>query len=421
MLLPKYYEFCARVKTLAGHKALERIPDALLGLNAKKPMIITDKGVEQAGLIKVVTGAMKGSKVKVGAIVDNVPPDSEFKVVNETAKIYRKNGCDAIIAVGGGSVMDTSKGVNILVSLGGDDLMDFEGSGAVKERLKPMIAIPTTSGTGSEVTQVAVIANHEKKIKVAFMSYFLLPNIAVLDSRMTKTLPPFLTASTGMDALTHACEAYFCLAKNPLSDGTALVAIQLISRNLLNVVKNPKDMEGRLSLAIGATLAGMSFSNSMVGLVHNLGHATGGVCGVPHGTCMSLLLPYGLEYNLHKTPHYIGELLFPLAGEEVYAATPKKDRAQKAIDYIRQMNQDLHDATGKRHARFFSEVLDRNGKQMVTKEKLPDIARTSTGDGAHVYNPEHVTYEDALMVLEHAWDGRPLDRRKIKKGRKINY
>jgi alcohol dehydrogenase len=421
MLLPKYYEFCARVKTLAGHKALEKIPEALLGLKAKKPMIITDKGVVQAGLIKIVTGAMKGSKVKIGAIVDNVPPDSEFKVVNETAKVYRKNGCDAIIAVGGGSVMDTSKGVNILVSLGGDDIMDFEGSGAVKERLKPMIAIPTTSGTGSEVTQAAVIANHEKKIKVAFMSYFLLPNIAVLDSRMTRTLPPFLTASTGMDALTHACEAYFCLAKNPLSDGTALVAIQLISQNLLNVVKNPNDLDGRLKLAIGATLAGMSFSNSMVGLVHNLGHATGGACGVPHGTCMSLYLPYGLEYSLHKTPDYIGELLFPLAGEEVYAATPKKERPQKAIDYIRQMNQDLHDATGKRHARFLSEVLDRNGNQMVTKDKLPVIAKTSTGDGAHVYNPEHITYDDALMVLEHAWDGRPLDRKKIKKGRKIKY
>ncbi len=147
----------------------------LSSLGATKPMIITDRGVSGAGLIKLVSGAMKGSKARVRAVYDEVPPDSEYTIVNAAAKLYRAKKCDSIIAVGGGSVLDTAKGVNILVSLGGANILDYEGAGAVKRKLKPMIAIPTTSGTGSEVTVVAVIADHKKKVKIPFTSYFLLP------------------------------------------------------------------------------------------------------------------------------------------------------------------------------------------------------------------------------------------------------
>ena len=416
MQLPAYYEFCNSVKTIVGHKALEQIPQSLKAINAQRPMIITDKGVEQAGLIKIVQAAMQKSKLKAAAIFDSVPADSDVKVVNEVAKLYRSKKCDSIIAVGGGSVLDTAKGTNILVSENAADLMQFVGYGNVKRKLRPLVAVPTTAGTGSEVTSVAVIANHEKNIKMAFGSLFLLPDIAIIDSRMTKTLPPTITAFTGMDALTHAVEAYFCLAKNPLSDTTALAAIQLIAQNLVNVVKKPTDMDGRLALVLASNLAGMAFSNSMVGLVHNIGHAIGGVCGVPHGVCMNVLLPYGLEYNLHKAANYIGELLYPLAGEEVYNKTPKKERPLKTVEYIRKLIQDLHDATDGKHPRFLKEVYDRSGKQMIPKEKLPDIARTAMSDPAQFYNPEDLDYNDYIMVLEAAWEGIPLDRKKIKKG-----
>ena len=422
MILPGYYEFCCRVKTVSGHKALENIPEALLEMKSQCPMIITDKGVAGAGLIKIVTDALKpkkgGKSVKIGAVYDNVLPDSEIKMVEEIAKIYRAKKCDSLIAVGGGSVLDTAKGVNILVSLGGNNLMQYAGAGAVKQKLKPLIAVPTTSGTGSEMTLVAVIADHARHVKLAFVSYFLLPDIAVLDSRMTKTLPPALTASTGMDAMTHACEAYTCLGKNPMSDTTALAAIQLISQNILKAVKNGSDLPSRLALANASALAGMSFSNSMVGVVHTLGHATGGACNVPHGTCMSILLPYGLEYNFHKTSYLTADLLFALAGPEVYAATPKKERAEKAIAYIRQLNQDLYDATGGRHARSLKEIFDRDGKQMVTKEALPLIAKTAGGDASQFYNPEELDFKDFMMVLEHAYEGIPLDRKKVIKGKK---
>ncbi|MEN6469547.1 MAG: iron-containing alcohol dehydrogenase [Smithella sp.] len=415
MLLPDYYEFCCRVKIVAGHDALEKIPDLLIERGAKKPLIITDKGVAGAGLIDIVTRALR-DRVFADLIADNVPPDSDLRVVNQLAGLYHDNACDAIIAVGGGSVMDTAKGVNIVVSENATDLMAFSGVGALKRPLKPLIAVPTTAGTGSEVTQVAVIKDHEKHLKMAFGSYFLLPDISVLDSRMTMTMPPFITAMTGMDAMSHAVEAYYCLQKNPLSDAHALAAVNMIYQYLPIVAKNPADQDARLSMAVGACLAGIAFSNSMVGLVHNLGHATGSVCGVPHGMCMAIMLPYGLEYNMHKREDAMAGLLLPMAGEAVYRDTPPAQRAAKVVSLIRQLNADLNTITGGRHARFFQEVRDRDGKPMVPREVLPEIARAALSDGASIYNPEDTDYDDNLMVLEAAWEGKPLDRNKVKKG-----
>ena len=218
-----------------------------------------------------------------------------------------------------------------------------------------------------------------------------------------------------MDAMTHAIESYICLQKNPMSDAHALSAISLISTTLPRVVQKPDDVEGRLLLAKAATLAGMAFSNSTVGLVHTLGHSVGGVCGVPHGTCMAIFLPYGLEYNYHKVEPYIAELLFPLAGPEVYADTPATRRAEKAIQTVRDLNQLLHDLTGGRHARHLSEIKDRNGDRMVEKSHFNAIAKISIGDGTKFYNPEEIDYEDSLLILEAAWKGAPLDRNLVKK------
>ena len=415
MVLPDYYEFCCRVKIVAGHDALERIPDLLADGGAHKPLIITDKGVAGAGLIDVLSGALQ-NRISADLIADNVPPDSDLRIVHQLAGLYRDHACDAIIAVGGGSVMDTAKGVNIVVSENATDLMAFSGAGALKRRLKPLFAVPTTAGTGSEVTLVAVIKDHDKHLKMLFTSYFLLPDVSVLDSRMTMTMPPFITAMTGMDAMSHAVEAYYCLQKNPLSDAHALAAVRLICQNLPRVTQNPADKDGRLAMAVAACLAGISFSNSMVGLVHNLGHAAGAVCGVPHGICMAILLPYGLEYNLHKREETMAELLLPMAGGEVFTATPKEQRAQKVVSLIRQMNQDLNAITAGRHARCFQEVMDRDGKPSVPREALPRIAEAALLDGASIYNPEDTDYEDNLMVLEAAWEGKPLDRDKLKKG-----
>lgn len=416
MDVPGYYEFFCPVSTLVGHRALENIPDLLKGLGAQRPMIITDKGVVAAGRVGVVHQAVAPA-ISIAAIEDGVPPDSELKIVTHLAGVYRKKRCDAILAVGGGSVIDTAKAVNMLVSEKSDDLTRFMGAGNLKRPLKPLVAIPTTAGTGAEATLAAVIADPDRNVKMLFTSYYLMPNAAVLDSRMTLSLPPVITAATAMDALSHAVEAYTGLAKNPLSDAHALSAIELIAQHLLRVIRTPDHADGRLALAVGANLAGAAFSNSMVGMVHALGHAVGSVCGVPHGNCVAILLPYGLEYNMHKNGHMTAELLLPLAGDRIYAQTPAHLRAQQVAWAIRQLNQRLHQATEGGHARFFKEMIGSDGTARVSVEQLEEIAAKAQGDGSLLYNPEELDLDDLVMVMSHAWSGTPLNRDLVKKGR----
>ena len=395
-----YYEFFCPVKIIAGNKALGHLPYEIENLGASRPMIITDRGVSAAGLVRHVENSFKNSRIVIGPLFDNVPPDSSLEVVNELASIYNKNDCDSIIAIGGGSVIDTAKGVNIVVSESSDDLMRFTGAGALKRPLKPLIVVPTTAGTGSEATLVAVIADHKKNKKMLFTSHFLMPNIAVIDTRMTLTLPPNITAATAMDALTHAVESYICLAKNPISDSYATGAIKMICENVVDVVKTPSNKKGRLMLAQASTMAGIAFSNSMVGLVHTLGHTIGAICKLPHGTAMSILLPFVLEYNMMndksgKVRENLGELLLFLAGTDNYVKVKPEARAQKAVYYIKELKDELFRITG------LPRTLAETGK--VDYERLEEIAKASLNDASITYNPVEVDYKDALNVLRSAF------------------
>lgn len=394
-MIPKYYEFFSPVKIISGLKSLENLPYELDALGAFRPILITDQGVTRAGLVQQVVDTFADSHAVIGAVYDKVPQDSSSAVVNEIAAIFNQAGCDSIVAVGGGSVIDTAKGVNIVVTENSDDLLKFSGAEMLKKPMKPFIVIPTTAGTGSEVTCVAVISDPSRNLKMSFTSNFLYPRAAILDPRMTLTLPPMITAATGMDALTHAVEAYISMQKNPLSDAYAWKAIEIIAKTLPGVVKDGNDREGRLALANASTMAGIAFSNSMVGIVHNLGHATGGVCHVPHGIAMSIFLPFGLQYNLKKESAEIGELLLPLAGEEVFSKTPQEARAEKVIEAIHDLKDELFELCR----------LPRTLKEAnVVREKLPEIANAALNDGASTYNVEEVDYNDALAVLERAYE-----------------
>ena len=390
-----YYEFYCPVKTIAGHKALEHVPYELSALGARRPMIITDAGVRKAGLLAPVEAAFAGAETAIPAVFDDVPPDSSLQTVRDAAALYRQHGCDAIIAIGGGSVIDTSKAVNILVSLGGDDLLQYSGAHNLPRPLNTLFVVPTTSGTGSEVTMVAVISDPEREVKIPFTSYFLMPDAAVLDQRMTLTLPPRITAMTGMDAMTHAVEAYTCMAANPISDAYATAAITRISGNLLTALDRPDDADARLELAQASTMAGIAFSNSMVGLVHALGHSLGAVCHLPHGLCMNLFLPYALEYNRAINGARIGELLLPLAGAEVYAATPAEQRTDRVIDTIRSLRDALHERAG------LPRTLQETGS--VQRDQLDAIADRALDDGAIIFNPREADRAQLMAVLESAW------------------
>ncbi|ENX06659.1 iron-containing alcohol dehydrogenase [Acinetobacter variabilis] len=390
-----YYEFFCPVKVIAGHAALEHIPFELATLGAKRPLIITDKGVRANNLLAPIEAAFESTDAKIAAIFDDVPPDSSLGTVRSAAQLYRDHDCDAIIAVGGGSVIDTSKATNILVSEGGDDLLKYSGAHNLPKPLKPFFVIPTTSGTGSEVTMVAVVSDTEKNVKMPFASYYLMPHAAILDPRMTQTLPPHLTAMTAMDAMTHAVEAYTCMAANPISDAYATAAVKKVSANLFNVLDNPTDAQGRLELAQASTMAGIAFSNSMVGLVHSLGHALGAVAHLPHGLCMNLFLPYVLEYNKEVNGDKIAELLLPLAGADIYAQTPAHLRADKTIATILTMRDRIYSLTK------LPRTLSETGK--ISESQLDEVAEKALNDGSIIYNPKEASLEDLKSILKKAW------------------
>lgn len=390
-----YYEFFCPVKVIAGHAALEHIPFELAVLGSKRPMIITDKGVRTNNLLAPIEASFESTDIEIGFIFDDVPPDSSLETVRAAAQAYRANHCDAIIAVGGGSVIDTSKAANILVSEGGDDLLKYSGAHNLPKPLKPFFVIPTTSGTGSEVTLAAVVSDNQKNVKLAFASNYLMPHAAILDPRMTQTLPPHLTAMTAMDAMTHAIEAYTCIAANPISDAYATAAIKKISNNLFNVLETPNDAHGRLELAQASTMAGIAFSNSMVGIVHSLGHALGAVAHLPHGLCMNLFLPYVLDYNKEVNGDKIADLLLPLAGPDIYAQTPANERANKTIATLKEIRDRLHALTK------LPRTLSETGK--ITKEQLDDVAEKALNDGSIIFNPKEATLKDLREILEKAW------------------
>ena len=390
-----YYEFFCPVKVIAGHAALEHIPFELASLGSKRPMIITDKGVRTNNLLAPIEASFESTDVVIGFIFDDVPPDSSLETVRAAAQAYRANNCDAIIAIGGGSVIDTSKATNILVSEGGDDLLKYSGAHNLPRPLKPFFVIPTTSGTGSEVTMAAVISDNQRHVKIPFASNYLMPHAAILDPRMTQTLPPHLTAMTAMDAMTHAVEAYTCMAANPISDAYATAAIKKVSQHLFTVLDNPTDAEGRLELAQASTMAGIAFSNAMVGLVHSLGHALGAVAHLPHGLCMNLFLPYVLEYNKEVNGDKIADLLLPLAGSDIYSQTPANQRADKAISMLNTMRDRLYALTK------LPRTLSETGK--VSKEQLDDVAEKALNDGSIIFNPKEASFKDLRAILEKAW------------------
>lgn len=393
-MLPKYYEFLNSVKIMSGENALENLPHELKMMGAKKPIVLTDAILAKCGTLDKVQKAFKGFDIDVTETYTEIPPDSSIKVINEIAGIYKAKGCDSIIALGGGSVIDTAKGLRIVIEQGGNDIMDYMGLDSLPRKDRIAFAvIPTTSGTGSECTNVAVIANPDKNVKMEFISYDLLPDFAVLDPRMTETMPPKITANTGVDALVHAIEGYTCLQKNPLSQSYAFAAIRLITTFLPKAVLEGGNHEYRLAMSNAATMAGIAFSNSMVGLVHAIGHAIGGVAHVPHGIAMAILLPHVMKFNLETLKPAYAELLLPLAGAEIYATTPKEERAQKAIEFVTAFIKQF-ESVG---------LPTKLSDAKVTEDQFDAIAQTAINDGAIVVNPIMATKEQVIEILKEAF------------------
>ncbi|MGL6623865.1 iron-containing alcohol dehydrogenase [Aeromonas jandaei] len=393
--MSRYYDFFCPVKLLAGEQALEQLASELASLGARRPLLLTDKGVNATGLATLLANVLAEGELPVAAIWDEIPADSSTAVVERIAKRYAELDCDSLVALGGGSVIDTAKAANILASMGGEHLLDYSGAGCLTRPLKPLAVVPTTSGTGSEVTLVAVIKDETSGRKVPFTSPFLLPQLAVLDPRLTQGLPLNITAATAMDAMTHAIEAFIGTAKNPVSDALALMAVEKIANALPLILKDPQSKQLRLQLAEGSTLAGMAFSNSMVGLVHALGHSLGARCHLPHGLCMNLFLPTVLDYNRPEVDGELARLLLPLVGAERFAATPAHLRAEATITAIRTLRDTLWQAVKLPRTMSEAGVSDRS--------LLGEIRDLAVNDGAMLFNRKDADREQLLTLLERAW------------------
>jgi len=286
-------EFKLRTKIIYRVGAVEEIPYELEELGVKRLVIFTDPGVVKAGNLDYVREALEGSGITIVGVFDKVRENVPASVVNEGARFLKQVGGDGILSVGGGSVMDTAKGVNVLVSGGEEDIAGHVGAEVLGKPMLPHVAVPTTSGTGCEVVWGAIIKNEEEQTKSGFIEWYSAADVAILDPYVTKPMPPRLTASTGMDALTHAIEAYTSPYANPLADAMSLHAMRLVGRWLREAVNNGDNLEARAYMMFAACGAGIGFFNTMCGAVHACAHALGGMFDIPHGVANTVMLPVG--------------------------------------------------------------------------------------------------------------------------------
>ena len=275
--------------TLVGQHCSKEIPNRLKALGGKHPLVVTDKGIVACGILKQITDILDAAKVAY-TVFDGAVPNPTDKNVEDATKVYLDNKCDSLISIGGGSSHDCAKGVGFVAGNGGR-IQDYEGVDKSNKPFPPYVAVNTTAGTGSEMTRFCIITDTARKVKMAIIDWRCTPSVAIDDPVLMMGMPPSLTAATGMDALTHAVEAYTNLFASKYVQNTAREAVYTIFQTLPRAVENGEDLEARGKMLHASMQAGIAFTNNFVGYVHALAHAIGGLYGVPHGKANAVLLP----------------------------------------------------------------------------------------------------------------------------------
>jgi len=361
-------------------------------LGGTKVVIYTDKGIVNAGVAEMVAEAVRDSDLELVGIFDEIVQDARIQVINKGAAFYREKGADCLIAVGGGSVMDTAKAANIMIGRKVDDFQPLAEAAALWEGAKPLpphIAFPTTAGTGSEVTNAIVALDVETETKLAITHPYN-ADIAMLDPELTVALPPKITAFTGMDALTHAVEGITSIAAEPIADAMGLHAIRLISKYLPIAVKEPDNIEARGHMLIASSLAGLCFGNTMTGAVHATAHALGGRYGVPHGLGNGIMLPIVMEFNVEEVPlRFL--MIADAMGINVNGMDPV-EAGMAAVQAVKDLKKDIN----------LTETLkDLNIPE--DNESLQALAELAGGDSQISYNPRYLEEEDILNLYMKAF------------------
>ena len=354
-------------------------------LGARHPLVVTGPNVEKAGWTADVIRSLEDEGIR-STLFSDVSPNPRDHEVMKGAEVFRQSECDCIVAVGGGSPIDCAKGIGVVFS-NRKDILEFEGVDNVHMPPPPLICIPTTAGTGADVSQFAIINNTTRKVKIAIISKKIVPDIALIDPEPLLTLTPELTAHTGMDALTHSIEAYVSNASSPVTDIHALESIQILKTYLPLAVEHPKKIAWRYQTMLGSLLAGLAFSNASLGAVHAMAHSLGGLSDLPHGECNALLLEYVMDFNYASCPARYETIGMSLGVEtEGVERSEKKTRILAAIASMRE-------SLG---------ITVTLGDLGVTEADLPKLAGTAIRDPCLATNPRRATVHDIEQIYEKA-------------------
>ncbi|MDR3088404.1 MAG: iron-containing alcohol dehydrogenase [Desulfobulbaceae bacterium] len=336
-VIEQVYGYFIPSVTLIGIGAAKQIPEKIRALGASKPLIVTDKGITACGIAKQVTDLMDAAKMPY-AVYDETIPNPTDKNVHDGVEVYKKEKCDALITLGGGSSHDCGKGVGLVIA-GGGKIQDYEGVDKSSKPMPPYLAVNTTAGTASEMTRFCIITDTSRHVKMAIVDWRVTPGIAIDDPILMMGMPPALTAATGMDALTHAVEAYVSTIATPMTDSAAEKAIELVAKYLRKAVANGQDIEAREQMCFAQYLAGMAFNNASLGHVHAMAHQLGGFYDLPHGECNAILLPHVSQFNLiAKLERFVK--IAELMGENTAGLSPR-DAAELALKAIRKLSTDI--------------------------------------------------------------------------------
>ena len=377
-------EFYMPTRIVMGCGSVRNIAKELASLKVNKILIVTDPGLEKAGVLEIVKQELKSADYPF-ILFSGVEPNPSAAIMAQAHKDYEAEKCQGILAIGGGSSIDTAKAVSILATNGGK-IQDYIGINIYKNPPAPLVVIPTTAGTGSEVTWVLVVNLKELKKKTGLAGSNLYPRVAILDPELLKSLPPWVMASTGMDALSHAIEGYVSTRANPITDALHRHAISLVSKNLRAAVANPQNMGAGGNMLIASTIAGMGFTNSNCALVHAMSHPVSGHFGVSHGDVNAILLPHVMRFSWIAAVDKYADIAGLLGGQQ---GTPITEMARHSADVVATLARDVGIPSG------LAEVgADPKEIEVLAREALEQIPAR--------FNPRIASFEEVVEIFKRA-------------------
>jgi 1,3-propanediol dehydrogenase len=353
-----------------GTDSMVEAAHAALRLGALRPLLVTDPGLIEAGWVAELVSHLKaqGVDARVWSGLTPNPKDHEIAAGHQ---YYREHACDVLIALGGGSVIDAAKGVAILAANGGN-ILDYAGVDKATAPIPPLVVVPTTSGTGADVSQFCIVTDTARGTKITILGRALVPDITVIDPRVLTTMPEWLNAATGLDALTHGIEAFVSLGHNQLTDHHALRSVVMVIDNLTDTIDRPKEMGPRVLMAQASLEAGLAFTNAILGAAHAMSHQVGGLLDLPHGVINGILLPHVIRFNAETDPAPYATIANCLG--LVDARTPAAEAACALADRVARLAADVGVPRG------LAEIG-------VSDDDLPRLAVTALQDACMTTNP----------------------------------